>query len=307
MLAKILRIAVAWELLWALGIAWALRSGADWSWSTSLIVGLVAPVAVHAGILFTGFLGALGPNRGGLGLPAFLRLVAGEFVASFRAFQWAMPWTPRRRLPGENLRATTPVPVLLVHGYLCNRQVWRPMARVLAAQGHAVDAVDLEPVFGSIDAYPSQIAAGIARLRAQTGAARVALVCHSMGGLAARVYLRAHGSAEVAHVVTLGSPHRGTRNARRGHGRNATEMQPDSAWLRALSEDERDVARCPFTVVLSTHDNVIVPQQPQSLPDAETIVLEKVGHVALLSDPRAHHAVLGALALVTTNRNTEAT
>jgi triacylglycerol esterase/lipase EstA (alpha/beta hydrolase family) len=55
-----------------------------------------------------------------------------------------------------------------------------------------------------------QVDKAVADLRQRTGAAQVALVCHSMGGLVARAYLRAYGDEAVACVVTLGSPHRGT-------------------------------------------------------------------------------------------------
>jgi len=296
MLARILRIITAWELLWALGIGWALRAGAEWPWPAAALVGLATPIAVHAGILVDGFRRALGADARRLGTAGFAQLVWSEFLASFRAFQVEMPWTPTRRLPGEHLRNARPVPVLLIHGYLCNRQVWRPMARALAARGHAIDAVDLEPVFGSIDDYTQCIAAGVARLRARTGARSVALVGHSMGGLASRAYLRAHGGEAVARMITIGSPHRGTRNAARGHGINAAQMRRNSPWLAAMAAAEAIAPSGPCTVILSRHDNVVVPQTDQTLPGAEVIVFEHLGHVALLSDTRVHAAVLAVLA-----------
>lgn len=296
MLARILRIVTAWELLWALGTGWGLHAGAGASWPIAALVGLATPASVHAGLLIAGFRRALGPEARILGLTGFARLVWGEFVASFRAFQCEMPWTPTRPLPGETLCTAQPVPVLLVHGYLCNRQVWRPMASALAARGHAVAAVDLEPVFGSIDHYPPIIATAIDRLRARTGARSVALVGHSMGGLAARAYLRIHGGEAVAGMITIGSPHRGTRNAARGHGDNAGQMRPDSAWLVGLRAAEAQGPLARRTVILSRHDNVIVPQLDQTLPGAEVIAFDRMGHLAMLSDRRVHAAVLDVLA-----------
>ena len=39
---------------------------------------------------------------------------------------------------------------------------------------------------------------------------KLVLVTHSMGGLAARAYLKRHGSARVAKLITLACPHHGT-------------------------------------------------------------------------------------------------
>ena len=301
MLARILRIALLWELAWAAGIAITLHQAADLPWGWAFLAGSVAPFGVHAAIVAVGFAGALRHAGGGaadirLGAWGAMNAIALEFVASVRAFQFAMPLTPRRALPGEDLANSAPVPVLLVHGYLCNRQVWGPMARFLAARGHAIGAVDLEPVFGSIDDYAARVRDGIARLQARTGAPRVALVCHSMGGLAARACLRDFGAKDVERVVTIGSPHCGTRNAHRGIGRNAAQMRPGSEWLARLAATEDPALRKRFTVILSRHDNVVVPQAIQTLPGARTLAFAGIGHVRLLSDPRVQAAVASALA-----------
>ena len=301
MLARILRIALLWELAWVAGVAVGLHVAADLDWGWSLLAGAATPFAVHAAIVALGFAGALrharaGPHGGRLGASGAARAIALEFLASARAFQFEMPLTPRRVLPGENLATSDPVPVLLVHGYLCNRQVWRPLARFLAARGHAIGAVDLEPVFGSIDDYGRIVREGIDRLRARTGAPRVALVCHSMGGLATRACVRDFGMEGVERVVTIGSPHQGTLNAHRGLGRNAAQMRPGSDWLAALEASEGAGLRERLTVILSRHDNVVVPQALQTLPGARTIVFDGIGHVRLLSDPRVQSAVARALA-----------
>lgn len=322
MLANLLRIAVLWELLWAGGIALWLHESAGWPWGGAILAGLSTPLAVHAAIVAAGFAGALrhgGPAVPRLGGLALGRMFVLEFLASARAFQCEMPWTARRALPGATGPVDPALPVLLIHGYLCNRQVWRPMARFLAGRGHPIEAVDLEPVFGSIDAYASVVREGVDRLRSRTGASKVALVCHSMGGLAARAYLRSFGDAAVECVVTIGSPHRGTRNACRGPGRNAEQMRPDSEWLRELAASERgssddspgeavfrdrgDLPTRParpwrdvrLTVILSRHDNVVVPQTPQTLDGARTIPFGGIGHVRLVSDPAVMTAVGEAL------------
>ena len=68
------------------------------------------------------------------------------------------------------------------------------------------------------------------------------IVAHSMGGLVARAYLRRHGGAQVARVITLGTPHHGTALANLAPGSNARQMsrpggQPN-AWLAQLAASE---------------------------------------------------------------------
>ena len=48
--------------------------------------------------------------------------------------------------------------------------------------------VNLEPVYAPVDRYTELIHAAVERLRRATGAERITLVCHSMGGLVARAY-----------------------------------------------------------------------------------------------------------------------
>ena|GEM_PF-2675419 len=47
-------------------------------------------------------------------------------------------------------------------------------------------------------------------IRAQTGAEKVVLIAHSMGGLVSRAYLESKDVRDVAQLITLGSPHTGT-------------------------------------------------------------------------------------------------
>ena len=94
------------------------------------------------------------------------------------------------------------LPVLLVHGYLCNRGLWWWLRRGLRARHFEVATINLEPPFASIDHFVGQLRARIEALVAETGAPKVVLVTHSMGGLVARAYLQHHGAARVGKLVT---------------------------------------------------------------------------------------------------------
>ena len=79
--------------------------------------------------------------------------------------------------------------MLFVHGFFCNRGLWNPWMRRLRAAGIPFVAVNLEPVFGSIDSYASIVEAAVRSLEQATGGAPV-IVAHSMGGLAVRSWLQ---------------------------------------------------------------------------------------------------------------------
>lgn len=293
MLARWLRILTVLELVGAGAIAWQLAANGT-GVTSSLAIGLATPFLVHGAIIALDFgvaswAGSPTPVAMRLGLAGAVSLFLREWRDSVTAFQISQPWLAPKRLAGEsNAGSASAVPVLLIHGFFCNRQVWRPMARWLAARGHPLGAVDLEPVLGSIDGYVPAIERAVDELLARTGAPAVALVGHSMGGLAARAYLRRHGGERICALVTIGTPHRGTFHARLGHGRNAHQMRPNSEWLATLAADEAAcgaLARPRITVILSHHDNIVAPQAGQTIPQADrTHELAGIGHLSLAYD-----------------------
>jgi triacylglycerol lipase len=185
------------------------------------------------------------------------------------------------------------LPVLLVHGYLCNRGLWLWLRRRLRENDLAVATVNLEPPFAGIDHLAGQLHQRIETLVAETAADRVVLVTHSMGGLVARAYLRRHGSSRVAQLVTLGSPHRGTTVARLGYGRNAREMEPDSTWLRRLNASE--VLPVQALSVWSRDDEFIVPHDSGRLAGAREHVLAALGHMSIVFSPAVLQILLTEL------------
>ncbi|MES2740296.1 MAG: alpha/beta fold hydrolase [Pseudomonadota bacterium] len=213
------------------------------------------------------------------------RMVLEEFCSTMLVSSWSM------LRPGPALHvAARPVglPVLLVHGYACNAAFWKPWCARLAREHISHYAVTLEPVTAAIDDYAPQLEAALQQLRAASGSAQVVLVCHSMGGLVARAWLRQYGAAHVARIVTLATPHHGTARASVGLGRSARQMRRSGApgadanpWLQALAAMETPAERALFTSLFSHHDNIVEPQLSAYLPDARNIALAGLGHVTM--------------------------
>ncbi|MFG6430872.1 esterase/lipase family protein [Roseateles sp. LYH14W] len=265
------------RVLVALGVGW--RYG--WGW------GLMT-LALHAAVLMLGFVQLRWVNRPAPGWGQLLRAWSREVVASELAFSWRQPW--REWAEPDHLPAGAQTGVLLVHGFACNRGRWNGWMKRLRAQGVAFIAPTLEPAFGSIDAYADEIEAGVRELKAHTGQMPV-LCAHSMGGLALRAWWRKHGAAhDVPRVITLGSPHLGTRMAAFGQGRNARQMRLRSAWLAELpGMPDMDSFWTPC-------DQIVNPAEMAILPGSRAHRLDGVGHMGLVHSPEAWACLQTALA-----------
>jgi triacylglycerol esterase/lipase EstA (alpha/beta hydrolase family) len=281
----------------ALLIGWAAmaRSGMA-AWQAALL-GIGSVVLVRLLINMNNFVMAARfasatPPAFRLGVKARLRLLAEEYLASMLVTSWLLP---RASAATRIYPDSRHPPVLLLHGYGCNSGYWAHLAPLLDAARISHATVDLEPVAGDIDGYVPLVEHAVRELQAAAGAHKVAIVAHSMGGLVARAWMRVHGTAPVARVITLGTPHHGTALARFGLGQNAFQMRDDSAWLRALASNEDAAVRALVTSVYTHHDNIVSPQESSRLEGARNLEFGGVGHVALGSNPRVLAAVMQEL------------
>lgn len=220
-----------------------------------------------------------------LGLMQALRVVVAESVAMVMLFAVIIPfeglWLGPDRLGHCAARST---PLLLIHGYQCNRGFWFWLRRKLEAAGWTVATHDLAPAYLAIDDYAEGIAQRIDEICAATGVEQVILIGHSMGGLASRAYLRRYGRDKVAKLVTLGTPHQGSHLARFGLGINARQMRIGSPWLADLVANE---TLPPGSVSISSHhDSYVQPGFSRLAPSGgKDVVVGGVGHLGLTLSP----------------------
>jgi triacylglycerol esterase/lipase EstA (alpha/beta hydrolase family) len=281
MLAKLLRNLIATQLLLGAGLGFAIATWLGWPWWTSVIWAVAFPFAT---MVLVDTYSAL-VSRADEPFSMWLKSLFGEYRAGFIFFLFRQPWASGapRVLPATGSQAR--VPVVLVHGYMCNHRMWGDIADALRAEGHAVFAVDLEPLFTSIDNYAPIIESAAQALMSHTGQQRVAIVGHSMGGLATRAWIRAHGNARVARVITLGTPHVGTQIPQHMPTKNGVQMAWGSDWLQQLAAQESQATRDLFRIALTPQDNIVYPQRPQTLAGVTPRVFEGLGHVQMCLDP----------------------
>ncbi len=288
---------VALQRLWSIFVP--LAGGAiAWWWLPQpepwllLLAALLAPPLLIAGLLAIEFTvaAAVDPRAPRVSLLRVLRMWLRETWVSVRIFLWRQPWRAGFPEPPLVRDAHRPA-LLLIPGFMCNRAAWRPLLDAGVLVEFNVATVNLEPIFGDVDAYADVVHHAVERLRAATSAPRIVLVGHSMGGLAARVYLRKHGDAHVARVVTLASPHHGTIFGRLGASHNARQMAAGSRFLHKLETGDRG-RWVRFTTVATRDDNLVVPRSSPLLLHARQVELDGVGHLALIEDPRAWQVIV---------------
>ncbi|RZJ02865.1 MAG: alpha/beta fold hydrolase, partial [Rubrivivax sp.] len=220
----------------------------------------------------------------------------GEIWTTPAIFCWRQPFRSNAEpdyLPadGEGRRG-----VVLVHGFVCNRGFWTPWLRRLRAAGHPFVAVNLEPVFGEISDYVAIVDSAVRRVQQATGLPPV-LICHSMGGLAVRAWLaQANDDTRAAHIITIGSPHRGTWLGHFSHSPNARQMVLDCDWLCRLGERETPERCSRFTCWYSTCDNIVFPTSTATLAGADNRLLQGPAHVHMAFDERVMAHALGVIA-----------
>ena len=217
------------------------------------------------------------------------RLVAKE-VAALALFSLLHPfgWRAQHKRTARRPHQRT---VVLVHGYGGNRTTFLPLSAYLRAHG-----------VGQILAFDYRSSEGVEHaarglrdyLRHAVRGGRVDLVCHSLGGLVARVYLeQLGGSRRVDRCITLGTPHHGTYNAYWLASRVGRELRPGSPVLERLAASGARANTVRYTSIVAGADNMVIPRIFAAGDDL--VHVPDVGHLGMLFSPGVFRAVLNRL------------
>jgi triacylglycerol lipase len=192
--------------------------------------------------------------------------------------------------------------VLLVPGFGGTTEELQPLASALRAAGRQVLVVSL-PDGGTGDLRKA--ADAVAAAADSAGTSSVDLVGYSAGGVVARLYAAGKGATRVRRVVTLGSPHHGTKVAALANSFAKSEcplaceqLVPGSSLLGGLE----DTPPGPLWVsVWSSGDEVVTPPDSARLKGGTNVVLQgicpgiEVSHGNLPTTPLVMRIVLQEL------------
>ncbi|MEV0299341.1 alpha/beta fold hydrolase [Nocardia sp. NPDC050710] len=225
--------------------------------------------------------------------------------------------------------AAHPNPVVLLHGLSNDTITWNSLAPVLAGAGFCVFTTTygtgpLGPIgaITPVEESAHQIGAFIDRVLAATGAAKVDLVGHSMGGAVPFYYLNYLGGVpKIDDYVAMGAPLHGTTlSGIQSMFAGILERQPaieallndrcgpcqmsyGSPFLRTLNADPAIAPDIRFTTIVSRYDEIATPYVTGLLdgPNVRNIVLQDrcatdyTEHYELTADPVAIREVVNAL------------
>ncbi|MEU3611041.1 alpha/beta fold hydrolase [Streptomyces sp. NPDC006872] len=213
----------------------------------------------------------------------------------------------RPALPGPTgegpaqLPTHAPPPVVLLHGFIDNRSVFVLLRRSLAQHGrHRVESLNYSPLTCDIRTAAELLGRHIEEICERTGSPQVDVVGHSLGGLIARYYVqRLGGDIRVRTLVTLGTPHSGTRVAPLANAHPIVrQMRPGSQVIEELSRPAPG-CRTHFVSFWSDLDHLMDPLETACVdhPDllAQNVRVTGIGHLALPVHPAVATGIRQAL------------
>jgi len=181
-------------------------------------------------------------------------------------------------------------PVILVHGYGGNSANFLFMQWRLKWRGWSnVYSVSYTPPHINARKLSQQVVDHVERILAATGAEKAHLICHSMGGPLTRYALKNLGLAgKVDRVITLGSPHYGSRIAGLFPPLGAAaQLRYQSPFIRELATETTCPGGARYFSIFSNMDNFVLPVSTAVLHGAEeNIHVPYLGHCALLYSTR---------------------
>lgn len=178
-------------------------------------------------------------------------------------------------------------PILFVHGWSESGSVWNTMISNFSREGWTREELNNWTYNTSQSNVTTarEVSTRVDEILRRTGATRVDLVTHSMGGLSTRYYLKnLSGTAKVDDWVSLGGPNHGTSTANFCFSTACTEMRIGSSFLTRLNEGDETPGTTNYGTWWSSCDEIINPDESVLLSGATNTAAGCVGHIALTSN-----------------------
>ncbi|WHM37079.1 alpha/beta fold hydrolase [Streptomyces sp. BPTC-684] len=192
-------------------------------------------------------------------------------------------------------------PVVLLHGFIDNRSVFVLLRRALSRHGwRHLESLNYSPLTCDIRTAAELLGRHVEEICARTGHTEVDMVGHSLGGLIARYYVQClGGDARVRTLVTLGTPHAGTRSAQLISAHPIVrQMCPGSDVVEELRRPAPG-CRTRFVSFWSDLDTLMVPVETARIdhPDltVQNVRVSGIGHLALPVHPAVATGIRQAL------------
>jgi pimeloyl-ACP methyl ester carboxylesterase len=211
-------------------------------------------------------------------------VVAAALTGLYRGY-WHPPLGP-----------VTRPPVIFVHGLYHNRTAWFFYLHWFRRWGwRHLKAITLRGTFRPVAEHATTLAHEVDEVLRQTGSTSVDLVGHSMGGLVIRAFVAQTSNPSVVRtIVTLGTPHAGSKLAVFAVGKVRRDLLPGSPFLASLNAQGAPAPRNGrLYAIYSIVDNMVLPNESARAGGEGVTCLETgpVNHVGLLFSRRTAELV----------------
>ncbi len=199
------------------------------------------------------------------------------FVAAFAVFS-----------PAQTASAATTTPVVFVHGYTGSASNWTTAMSVFRSAGWSsgnLFAYEYNS-YGDNVTNARGLASYVNQVKTRTGADKVAIVNHSMGGLVSQYYLKVlGGNTNVSHLASIAGANHGTTAA----GAclvfvTCQQMYPGSSFIAQITSGDETPGATRYATWYSPCDGVILPYTSTRLDGATNNLVACTTHLGFLTD-----------------------
>ncbi|MEV4702122.1 alpha/beta fold hydrolase [Actinoplanes sp. NPDC049316] len=191
-------------------------------------------------------------------------------------------------VPATPAAAAARTPVVFVHGYTGSASNWTTAESLFRAAGYSSSELYAYEYnsYGDNMTNARGLATFVSQVRSRTGAAKVDIVNHSMGGLVSLWYVKQLGGAQyVGHLASLAGANHGTTSA----GAclifvTCRQMYPGSSFIATLSAGDETPGSTRYATWYSPCDGVILPYTSTVLSGAANNYVLCENHLTYLTD-----------------------
>lgn len=191
---------------------------------------------------------------------------------------------------------STSTPVVFVHGYTGNASNWVTARSVFQLNGWSSSNLFAYEYnsYGNNITNAQGLATFVNDVKSRTGASKVAIVNHSMGGLVSQYYLKVlGGNTSVSHLASIAGANHGTTYA----GAcliytTCQQMYPGSSFIAQITAGDETPGDTKYATWYSACDGIILPYTSTKLSGATNNNVACQTHIGYLADT----IVLGRIA-----------